>query len=381
MKLVNDNINLLKNNSKIKKLDIKLSLTEIKECMYKYKSDSMCKTDIEINEYDGITVLLKGSSDETIETDWKYFNDIVTYIVNNRKEDVKKDTFKNECIINERDRNYTRPYEILASDYVNQYSNGRLYITGHVASLMDKLDKCILEFAKQENAIEFYSEPLWYEDELEKFGYSKDNENLFKINKFDDRSDIYWQNAVCDNIWESLENKTIDKFTVYSSLGVCSRTERNQTYFFERMNVFHMREIVAVGEKENVIKFRERAIQFVIELSQKLKLNFSLEEASDPFFIEDTNTLKDTNSKLELPEVVKVEFRPHLYDNKSLACASFNVHGNFFVKKFNYMSKNNDENLWTSCIAFGLERWCWAILVQFGTDVNKWPEHLKSLIF
>lgn len=379
MDLIKNDSDLFQESTIIKKLKVKLNKLEIKECMYKYNAQSLYKTNMEINEWDGITVMLKGRKAEEIEKDWNYLNNIINDVVSKRKEkETKKDEFQKKFFVAEEKRSYTRPYEILSSEVVNQYPNGRIYITGHVAELVYALDKCILEFAKNENAVEFYAEPLWYEDELDKFGYSKENKDLFKMQEADDMPNVYWQNAVCDNIWESIENSVIDKFTTYTSLGICSRTERNQTYFLERMNVFHMREIVAAGTKTDVINFRKRAISFVVKLGKELGLNFLLEEANDPFFIEDSNKMSSAN--LDLPEVVKIEYRPYLYDNKSLACASFNVHGNFFAKKFHYSNKNSEENIWTSCIAFGLERWCWAILVQFGTNKDKWPKLLRDLI-
>ncbi|MCR3760055.1 hypothetical protein KYB31_13845 [Clostridium felsineum] len=379
MNLIKENNNLFESVTQIKKLKTKLDKLQIKECMYKYKAQSTYKTNVEINEWDGVTVMLKGKNTDSIENDWKCLLEIIEDIVKNKKEKpVQKSEFEKKFFITDKNRSYTRPYDILSSNYVNQYPNGRIYITGHVARLMDAIDKYILKFAQAENALEFYSEPLWYEDELEKFGYTKDNDNLFKINNFNDESGVYWQNTVCDNIWESIENSRIDNFKTYTSIGVCSRTERNQTYFWERMNVFHMREVVAVGTKEDILNFRKRAVQFVVDFAQKLNLNFLLEEASDPFFIEDGD--KVSNNKFDLPEIVKVEYRPCLYDNKSLACASFNVHGDFFAQKFNYTSKNKGEKVWTSCIAFGLERWCWAILVQLGTDKDKWPEFLRNLL-
>ncbi len=379
MELINDDLLFSDSVIRMKKLDTPLNLLEIKKCMYKFNAESVYQTNVEISEWDGCTVMFKGKSFEAIENDWEYLKKIVNSVIAGRKEDKNHNKFQNQVYITENDRTYARPYDILSSKYVNQYSNGRLYVTGHVAGLFEKLDKLILKFAESEKAIEFYSEPLWHEEELPKFGYTPNNDNLFQINHFNDEKKLYWQNATCDNIWKSFENSVVDDFKVYSALGVCSRTEKNQVYFYERMNVFHMREIVAVGEKEQIIKFRERAIEFVIGLGQKLQLNFLLEQAGDPFFIEDNSKANHDGDKYDLPEIIKIEYRPYLYDDKTLACASFNIHGDFFAKKFNYSGKTGKEPIWTSCIAFGLERWCWAILVQFGTDFNKWPSFLKKL--
>lgn len=356
--------------TRIEKLSEKLSILEIKKVMYLYNAGEH-GTDVEIDEWDGSTVMYKGENVDAINSDKEILIRIIDEIVAKRTSNNKKESFKKEDFIINKDRTYKRPYDILASASFNQYDTGRLYITGHAAKLLNIIDQYILKFAADENAEEFYSEPLWHQSELERFGYSGDNDNLLKINNI---KDVFWQNAVCDSIWESLENTTIKGFKVYSSIGICSRTEKNQTFFFERMNSFHMREIVAVGNKEEIINFRKRAIDFAINLAKEIEINFSLEEANDPFFIENLNKFGETS--YNLPDVIKIEFRPHLYDDKSLACASFNIHGDFFSKNFKYKSANGEE-LWTSCAAFGLERWLWAIFIQHGMDMEKWPDALK----
>lgn len=364
--------NLFDLTTRIEKLPEKLSALEIKKVMFIYNAGEH-KTDIEIDEWDGTTVMFKSESADAINPDKERLMKIINQTIKSRESTEENESFKRDFIF-VKDRIYKRPHEILSSPSFKQYSSGRFYIKNDAAKLLNAMDQRIQKFALRENAEEFYSEPLWHQTELSKFGYSPDNDNLLKIKNLDG---IYWQNAICDSIWESLENSIIPEFKVYSSVGICSRTEKNQTFFFERMNAFHMREIVAVGNKDEIVSFRKRAIEFVSQLANELSLNYSLEEANDPFFIENINKLGKTD--YDLPDIIKIEFRPHLYDNKSLACASFNIHGDFFSKKFNYKSPDG-KTLWTSCAAFGLERWLWAIFVQYGLELENWPESLRQLV-
>jgi len=231
-------------------------------------------------------------------------------------------------------------------------------------------------FIQRENASHFYSQPIWHEEQLQNYGYPENSKDLCRIGHFDeivaaDSDNVcgkeYWQNATCDNIWRSLKDSTIDSPITYTTAGTCCRNETRNYYFLERLKTFRMREVVMAGDQESVLAFRERALIFVDELAKAMQLDAILEKANDPFFLEDGQVEDDVPDDIDLPDCVKYEFRPSLYDEKSLACASFNVHGNFFAKGFNY--RNSDqEPVWTSCAAFGIERWVWAILVQHGTN-------------
>jgi hypothetical protein len=97
------------------------------------------------------------------------------------------------------------------------------------------------------------------------------------------------------------------------------------------MRVFTMREVVMAGTPEQVLHFREEALTFVDGLTAELGLRGSFVEANDPFFLGDGPA---DQADIALPDVVKIELRLSLYDDRTLACASFNVHGDFFARHF-----------------------------------------------
>ena len=40
----------------------------------------------------------------------------------------------------------------------------------------------------------------------------------------------------------------------------------------------------------------------------------------------------------------------------------------------------NGEYALTCCLGFGIERWCYAIICQFGYEEEKWPDNLRQII-
>lgn len=368
----------------LRKLDVPVPAQKLKKVVYLFNQESSGRCEIEINEIDGRSVMLRGPADE-LDSSWEVLQRIATEVQcssqdgsdEHSKGIVRKFSFN---VSNE----YFRPSNIVDSEHVRRYEDGRLYLTGEAAQLLDAVDRMIVPFIQQEQATYFYAEPVWHEEELERFGYPANAKDLCKVGHFDENMESaggkdYWQNATCDNIWKSLANASITKPKIFTTIGTCCRNETRNYYFLERLKTFRMREIVMAGDAESVLAFRERAIEFVGTMAEKLCLNAFLEQANDPFFLQDGVTVEEAPTDLDLPECVKFEFRPELYDGKSVACASFNVHGNFFSKGFKY-SNPEGKKVWTSCAAFGIERWVWALLIQHGPDSDHWPMAIKDLL-
>jgi hypothetical protein len=54
-----------------------------------------------------------------------------------------------------------------------------------------------------------------------------------------------------------------------------------------------------------------------------------------------------------------------------LALGSVNTHRTFFADLFSLSVGGAPAQ--TACLAFGLERWVWAVLKTHGTDHRSWP--------
>ncbi|HEV7516108.1 MAG TPA: hypothetical protein VGR07_07395, partial [Thermoanaerobaculia bacterium] len=117
-----------------------------------------------------------------------------------------------------------------------------------------------------------------------------------------------------------------------------------------------MREIVAIGPRDEVqahiVRFKEEIRRF----GDRLGLGLEVQAGSDPFY-------QPQSSRAILQQIFpqKEEF---LYGG-SLAIASVNFHRNFFGERCQI--RTADGNFaFTSCVAFGVERWLYALLERFG---------------
>lgn len=162
---------------------------------------------------------------------------------------------------------------------------------------------------------------------------------------------------------------------VITTKGRCFRYESNNLNSNTRLWDFTMREIVFIGTEEAVETLRQQSMQFVRDLVEILKLNCFIETASDPFFIDIKN-----KEYFQLITKVKYELRMNIpFNNTSIAVASFNSHGNHFGRSYHITSKTGTY-VNTGCTAFGIERWVYAFLSQYGLDMSLWPKKMKQLI-
>jgi len=60
---------------------------------------------------------------------------------------------------------------------------------------------------------------------------------------------------------------------------------------------------------------------------------------------------------------------------EDLALGSFNLHRAYFGSAFELSA--GGAPAFTACVAFGLERWIWAIARRHGCDVAAWPALLR----
>jgi hypothetical protein len=56
---------------------------------------------------------------------------------------------------------------------------------------------------------------------------------------------------------------------------------------------------------------------------------------------------------------------------------SFNFHDDFFGKSFDISLANGDTAI-SACTGFGIERFAYAFLCQFGTDPAHWPADVAA---
>ncbi len=165
--------------------------------------------------------------------------------------------------------------------------------------------------------------------------------------------------AACYNVYLDLAGQTLAEPRTVTTVATCARREKYYDQL-RRLLCFTMREIVCVGEREAVVAHVDYYKARLAGLFDRLGLPVSRETATDPFF--DPNGALAVTQKL-FP--VKEEFQ---YAG-SLAIASVNFHRNFFGDRYEIRTASGAP-AFTSCVAFGIERWLSALAEHFDGDLT-----------
>lgn len=140
-----------------------------------------------------------------------------------------------------------------------------------------------------------------------------------------------------------------------------------------RMQIFHMREIVRIDERERVLQWREGWRKRAADLLSSLGLTIELETASDPFFGRSGRLLASQQRSQEL----KWELLAPGPGGSQTAIASSNYHQDHFGHTFGLQTADG-EPAHTSCIAFGEERVTLALFSEHGLDPREWPTEVRA---
>ncbi|GAA2788374.1 hypothetical protein [Streptomyces showdoensis] len=140
---------------------------------------------------------------------------------------------------------------------------------------------------------------------------------------------------------------------------ICSWCFRKETHYegMRRQLGFRMREIVAIGAQQHAEDHLADFTARIHAFAAALDLPLRKEAACDPFF--DKGSSKAVLQRLT---PVKYEF---LYED--LAIASVNTHRNFFGDRCDIALASTGGPAFTSCVAFGLERWLSALTRRHGS--------------
>ncbi|WP_024804231.1 hypothetical protein [Nocardia sp. BMG51109] len=164
--------------------------------------------------------------------------------------------------------------------------------------------------------------------------------------------------ATCFGAYLYFAGRAVSPETTVTLVNRCFRNEQK----FEglrRLVSFQMREIVALGSREHagrlLTAFTERIVRFAADLS----IDLTVVAASDPFFQQD-----GSRALLQKLSPVKHEFQ----HRSGLAISSVNMHRNFFGERCEITDAATGEHVFTSCVAFGLERWVSVLVEESGGD-------------
>lgn len=175
--------------------------------------------------------------------------------------------------------------------------------------------------------------------------------------------------STCYHCYEGLQDEVLEgDGIVVTAISKCHRFESKNHTDFGRLLDFSMREIIFVGKPDFVKENRLRSMEYLKELAAEWNVDSFMEIANDPFFTNDFQV----KASFQRNQEMKYELRLRIpYLDKSIACSSVNFHSNTFGNAFNI--KFGKRNAVTGCVGFGIERWVFAFLSQYGLDEAKWP--------
>jgi seryl-tRNA synthetase len=140
-----------------------------------------------------------------------------------------------------------------------------------------------------------------------------------------------------------------------------------------RLQMFHQREIVRIGEPETVSAWREQWRNMAVEMLRELGLQAELVLATDPFFGRSGRMLAASQREQEL----KFEVTVQIAGPEPTAVASFNYHQDHFAEAYG-IELSDGSGAHTACLGFGLERIALALFRTHGLDLKTWPSHTRK---
>ena len=143
-----------------------------------------------------------------------------------------------------------------------------------------------------------------------------------------------------------------------------------------RLQMFHQREIIRIGEPETVQKWREVWRNRAVELLGTIGLRVQLEIATDPFFGRSGRMLAASQREQQL----KFEVVTQIAGPEPTAVASFNYHQDHFASAYGLQMADGSE-AHTACLGFGLERITIALFRAHGLELQSWPAAVRDRLW
>lgn len=139
-----------------------------------------------------------------------------------------------------------------------------------------------------------------------------------------------------------------------------------------RMQMFHQRELVRIGEPQAVAEWRDRWRDRATRILGDLGLDVRADVASDPFFGRSGRILAASQRE----QALKFEVVVQIAGPEPTAVASFNYHQEHFSGAY-AIELASGETAHTACLGFGLERIAIALFNVHGFDLSRWPQQVR----
>lgn len=273
---------------------------------------------------------------------------------------------------------------------VHERDDGQAVLTGPALKLFDHIDELVKRWAATEGAedylfpvtlrggdayrmgyVESFPHLLTFpvaidgtEENVRRFTARQTESGQFSLTDVRTRTPKHvLSHAACSHFYPLFGNSDVDGPRLLTTRSTCFRSEA-QFVSLQRQRCFTMREVVCIGTAADTDKFLDHWHTRVDTLAKTLGLPMTIENATDPFFGDSENT------KYIMQKVDPVKFEMMYADE--LAIGSLNNHRDYFGLRYDIRTAG--ETAHTACVAFGLERWIYAILDHAGPHASNWPD-------
>ena len=169
--------------------------------------------------------------------------------------------------------------------------------------------------------------------------------------------------AACYHVYVHHAGEALAGPAFVTTRNTCFRREAEYVPL-QRQWSFQMREVVCVGTAGEVEAFLARAQALVDAFIAAIDVEAKWATATDPFF------RPASNPKYLLQRVQPTKHE--LVFDGHLAVASVNNHHDFFGSVFGISRDGRAAS--SGCLAFGLERWLFAVTTRHGDNPASWPD-------
>jgi seryl-tRNA synthetase len=187
-------------------------------------------------------------------------------------------------------------------------------------------------------------------------------------------TDVVLVPAACYPAYPAMAQRgPLPKGGVTLDLGGCYVFRNEPSGDPARLQMFHQREMVRIGEVEEVLVWRATWMARARQVFEQIGLRATLELASDPFFGRGGKLLATSQREQGL----KFEVLVPIASPGPTAVASFNFHQNHFGSAFQ-IQLHDGQAANSACLGFGLERITLALFREHGMEIRDWPKQVRS---
>jgi seryl-tRNA synthetase len=271
--------------------------------------------------------------------------------------------------------------------------------SGELEQVMEGLDRLVRGAAVEDRPERMLFPPILPRRQLEQIGYLKSFPHLAgTIFAFDgDEEQALRQEQLADRgeDWSEFQSMTDLVLTpaacypVYPAIAARGplppggvTVDAGAAYVFRcepsgdpaRLQMFHQREMVRIGEPEAVAAWRDRWREQALALLRSLGLDARADVASDPFFGRSGRLLARSQRAQEL----KFEVLVQIAGPEPTAVASFNYHQEHFSSTYGIVLEDGAGTAHSASLGFGLERIALALVRVHGLHLADWPAPVRE---